>query len=165
MFSLRLSFEDFTAEGLALKDVLSTNPDGTTNNCSARDAKLPSCCAHMPPFEVYSGTSWTRVPHDQIAVSGSSVKLTTSAPPTKVRYAWADYVDCILVNSDGLPAGPFVVNVTTTKIIEQPKVVSKGLIQSPPMGTNTWNYYRKMSTDVGGFSWIHCQIATLMKIL
>jgi hypothetical protein len=45
-------------EGLKLKDVLSTNPDGTTNNCSARAAANgPSCCEGMPPFELQLGSA------------------------------------------------------------------------------------------------------------
>ena len=123
--AVTISFEALSADGLALKDVLSTNPDGTTNNCSARPAPLPSCCAHMPPFEVRTGASdaWVRVARDQIRISGSTVVLQTAsasasasagagagaaATVTAVRYAWADYIDCVLANADGLPAGPFV---------------------------------------------------------
>ena len=61
----------------------------------------------------------------KITIAGSSVTLAAStsavtragaaAPAvTKVRYAWADYVDCVLVNNDSLPAGPFVANVTAS---------------------------------------------------
>ena len=64
---------------------------------------------------------WTRVPRDQITVNGSVVTLRPKSVEhgqgtpgvSAVRYAWTDYVDCVLANSDGLPAGPFVVNVTT----------------------------------------------------
>lgn len=81
--SVVVSFEDYTAIGLRLKDVLSTNPDGTTNNCSSRPSPVPKCCDGMPPFEVLetskAGTSWVRVARDKISIAGSSVTLTTSS--------------------------------------------------------------------------------------
>ena len=69
---------------------------------------------------------WTRVPRDQITVNGSVVTLRPKSVEhgqgtpgvSAVRYAWTDYVDCVLANSDGLPAGPFVVNVTTHETAE-----------------------------------------------
>ena len=84
----------------------------------------------------------------------------------QVRYAWADYVDCVLVNNDSLPAGPFVYNISTpSDLVSSPSSLvsspsgragsSSALakadavgpraraerIQSPPLGTNTWNFY------------------------
>jgi hypothetical protein len=97
----------------------------------------------MPPFEVSDGSNgWVRVGRDQIAITGSTVKLqlgaNTTTSPTSVRYAWADYVDCVLANSDGLPAGPFVAKISPVlRAVELPTKVA-GLIQSPPLGTNTW---------------------------
>jgi hypothetical protein len=87
-----------------------------------------------------------------LSLSGIHAGVLGTNAPTAVRYAWADYVDCVLVNSDGLPAGPFVVNISKTD--QQPLAAgpstrgsptasapSGGMIQSPPMGTNTWNFY------------------------
>lgn len=141
--AVEVKYAGWSAVGLRLKDVLSTNPDGTTNNCSARPA-LPSCCSGMPPFELMEAGEWVRVAPSRTSVVGPTVSLRPSAAgvvPTQVRFAWADYVDCILVNSDDLPAGPFVLNLTdATEVkaapVEQPKAT--GLIQSPPMGTNTY---------------------------
>jgi hypothetical protein len=163
-YSVTIDFEDFSAEGMKLTDVLSTNPDGTTNNCSARPAPLPSCCAHMPPFELWTGASWVRIGREQITINGPKLQLelganASSTAPTRVRYAWADYVDCVLVNSDGLPAGPFVANVSSTraaetreptkKLTDAPtKEPTKGLIQSPPLGTNTWWEYSECIVSV-----------------
>jgi len=55
-----IDFAGFSSGGMRLQDVLSTNPDGTTNNCSSRPHG-PRCCDGMPPFEVGVGGVWTRV--------------------------------------------------------------------------------------------------------
>ena len=118
-----LSRQAFSADGLRLKEVRSTNPDGTTNNCTR-------CCKGNPAFEVsadYNGgvnvtaAHWTKVPTAQTSVDGATVSLGLSkgvlaqlgghggvtgvgaAAVTGVRYAWSDYVDCVLVNADGPP--------------------------------------------------------------
>ena len=114
-----LSFEAFSAEGLVLKNVLSTNPDGSTNNCSARKAG-PSCCDGMPPFELWDGTQWARPKAAEIRLVQNRVVINVDnmaavGSTSKVRYAWADYIDCVLANSDGLPAGPFVANITAAR--------------------------------------------------
>ena len=147
--SVTLEFDGFSAQGLQLQDVLSTNPDGTTNNCSARKAvDGPSCCDGMPPFELWDAKTkaWVRAKRSSIQLKQGhpSITILSSNPATKVRYAWADYVDCVLVNSDGLPAGPFVANVSVSHQVlptSRADTPAGGLIQSPPMGTNTWNYY------------------------
>lgn len=138
-----VKFADWSATGLRLKDVLSTNPDGTTNNCSARPAPLPSCCSGMPPFELMESGQWVRVSKARTSIVGPSVSLIPSSAgvvPTQVRFAWADYVDCVLVNSDDLPSAPFVLNLTATKtsISDTVPLSPRNMIQSPPMGTNTY---------------------------
>ena len=141
-----LTFEDFSAVGLKLKDVLSTNPDGSTNNCSARTVG-PSCCEGMPPFELGNGEHWVRPKTAEIKLMGNRVVIAGTPGMTQVRYGWADFVDCVLVNNDSLPAGPFVANVSTpmAAAVNVPAVasadVAAAMIQSPPMGTNTWNFY------------------------
>jgi hypothetical protein len=63
--------------------------------------------------------SWVRLKRTAIKVGTSTVTLTmpvavaggevADAAPTGVRYAWTDFVDCVLDNgnSSGIPAGPF----------------------------------------------------------
>ena len=82
--SVDLLFEEWSASGLALKDVKAINIDGTRNDCTR-------CCAHAPPFDVLSSSSssssfsspaasssssseqegdgtWTTVPQDHIHI-------------------------------------------------------------------------------------------------
>ena len=116
--AVAVSFAAFSAVGLKLVDTKPPkNPDGSTNDCTR-------CCAALPPFEVArvssggggggGNTNWTRVPHGGVTFSGSTVVLSLPADfpsPNKVRYAWADYVDCTLANNDSLPAGPFLLDI------------------------------------------------------
>lgn len=120
--TVHVSFAEFSAESMELRDVKSTNPDGTTNNCTR-------CCAGNPPFEISSDfngsntatATWTQIPAAQTAIAGSGVSLKMTerellqlqprGAVTGVRMAWSDFVDCVLVNGDGLPAGPFVTKV------------------------------------------------------
>ena len=88
-----------------------------TNNCT-------KCCdGSGAPFEVTvdpepaharlrgRNLTWVRLPRANISVgSGRSVTLTTAGEKvTGLRYAWTDFVDCVLDNrnSSGIPAGPF----------------------------------------------------------
>ena len=152
--TVQLRFEDFSAEGMKLKDVRSTNPDGTTNNCTR-------CCKGNPPFEIssdYDGVNttkatWTKISQAQTTVAGSTVSLKMSGEAqaagtvTGVRYAWSDFVDCVLVNSDGLPAGPFVEKIAAAEpapalaaqtdeqkvVVEAPPPPIPASALSPPM--------------------------------
>ena len=65
-----------------------------------------------PPFELSAdgGKTWRRVSRAATELAGVTVKLTlapSATVPTHVRYAWADYVDCVLENGDGLVSTPF----------------------------------------------------------
>lgn len=122
---ITLSFQDFSADGLSLKDVKSTNPDGTTNNCTR-------CCVGMPPFEVSSrGADWTRIPLSEIKIDGSRIMLHSAiSDVTRIRMNWADYIDCVLVNGDGLPASPFAVNVEPSTLSRYSGASSKHTSQS-----------------------------------
>ena len=157
--TVELRFEDFSAEGMKLKDVRSTNPDGTTNNCTR-------CCKGNPPFEIssdYDGVNttkatWTKISQAQTTVAGSTVSLKMSGEAaqaagtvTGVRYAWSDFVDCVLVNSDGLPAGPFVEKIAAAEpapalaaqtdgqkvVVEAPPPPIPASALSPPMVSHT----------------------------
>jgi len=83
--------------------------------------------------------------------------VTTDVAVDSVRYAWSDYVDCVVVNADGLALAPFLeVNLTstdtnhdassvealsTTSITSPLLEKNAPLIMSPPMGFNSWNFY------------------------
>lgn len=59
--------------------------------------------------------TWVRLNRSDISIGASAVTLSIDAlaeaqtPVTGVRYAWTDFVDCVLDNgnSSGIPAGPF----------------------------------------------------------
>ena len=102
-----LKFAGWSAGGgLALRDVKAANIDGSRNDCV-------QCCAKAPPFELSAdgGKTWRRVSRAATdVVPYRTVKLTlapSATVPTHVRYAWADYVDCVLENGDGLVSTPF----------------------------------------------------------
>ena len=158
--TVHVSFDAFSAESMQLKDVKSTNPDGTTNNCTR-------CCAGNPPFEVssdYTGTNtetatWTKVAAAKTTIAGASVALKmtseqqTAGAVTGVRFAWSDFVDCVLINGDGLPAGPFVAKVGSAdapvkheeqEVLAAPPPIPKSAL-SPPMGFNSWSARRSLA--------------------
>lgn len=135
--SLLLRFQNFSALGMSLRDVKGINLDGSSNDCTL-------CCEAAPPFEVtIDGVSWTSVPRNETAMSGSVVELHTplAVKATAVRYAYLDFVECVLQNSDGLPAGPFWRKVAAPAKPLEAKPASSKAIQSPPMGFNSWNFY------------------------
>ena len=124
--SITLTFTAMSsAGGLTLRDVRAPSSvnDGwngvasPTNNCT-------KCCdGGGAPFEVTTdpqpatarlhgqNLTWVRLPRANISVGpGHTVTLTTpDAEVTGLRYAWTDFVDCVLDNrnSSGIPAGPF----------------------------------------------------------
>ena len=59
-----------------------------------------------------------------------------------MRYAWHDFVECVLVNDADLPMGPWKKNTTVVSTgVTAPGVAPELLapdipIQSPPMGFN-----------------------------
>ena len=67
----------------------------------------------MPAIALRVGrnVTWVRLPRAAIAVGpGARVTLRPGvARVTGLRYAWTDFVDCVLDNgnSSGIPAGPF----------------------------------------------------------
>eukprot|EP00040_Diaphanoeca_grandis_P027821 m.159215 g.159215 ORF g.159215 m.159215 type:complete len:969 (-) comp31127_c1_seq1:249-3155(-) len=142
MTAVTITFEPFTAVGLALKDVHALNINGSANDCVR-------CCAGEQPFEVLVGGEWVRPSRQAITMpSEATVSISTSATPatiTAVRYAWSDYVDCVLVNNDSLSLAPFLQNVTASKpittVVDTTFARPDTPIQSPPMGFNSWNFY------------------------
>ena len=82
------------------------------------------CCAEAPPFEVWpqSAAEWIVVPAHSTTVDANAgtVTLTAASKVVAVRYAFADYVDCVLVNNDSLPLAPFIANVDTWENLEVP---------------------------------------------
>lgn len=173
--TVTLSFLEWSASGLALQDVKAENIDGSRNDCT-------KCCARAPPFEVQAAAAkdgssasnsnnnndsttnnntWTRIPFEQITVTGSSIEFITTEAVGAVRYAYSDYVDCIVVNNDSLVLAPFVeqlaqanahalatptpnpdtVNVASDALVGPVGVKKNRPIEAPPMGFNSWNYY------------------------
>lgn len=109
--SLLLEFQGASAQNMSLRDVNGKNLDGSRDDCTL-------CCAQSPPFEVtLDGVSWELVPRKDIVVSKAGVELrgSAAASATAVRYAFLDFVECVLqnqFNGDGLPAGPFLRTVS-----------------------------------------------------
>lgn len=114
-----------SAGGLSLRDVKApfSVDDGRggvaspTNNCT-------QCCdGGGAPFEITTdpdastarrngrNLTWVRLPRAGITVGpGATVTLKTpeAAEVTGLRYAWTDFVDCVLDNGNSsIPAGPF----------------------------------------------------------
>jgi hypothetical protein len=86
---------------------------------------------------------WTTV-NATLDAAASSVALNVPETTTAVRYAWHDFVDCVLVNDADLPMGPWKLNLTSAEKStgRVPKHVNRGRgsgpIQSPPLGFNSW---------------------------
>ena len=143
-----LSFANWSAVGLTLRDVKALNIDGSDNSCTL-------CCAKAAPFEVQLGGSlgnWSAVALADTAIdaAASTVTLKGTGGAFAVRYAWTDYVECTLVNDDRLPLSPFVQNVagfTGTEaeaVAAAPSAAGAGAGAkqlTPPMGFNSWNFY------------------------
>ena len=61
-----------------------------------------------------------------------------------MRYAWHDFVECVLVNDADLPMGPWKAKATIDSLgVTAPGVAPEVSdpdvpIQSPPMGFNSW---------------------------
>lgn len=114
-----------SAGGLTLRDVkapfsVNDGPGGAatpSNNCT-------KCCNDGgAPFEITTdpepatarrngrNITWIRLPRSNISItSGNTVVLTTGdTGVTGLRYAWTDFVDCVLDNgnSSHIPAAPF----------------------------------------------------------
>lgn len=83
-----LQMQEWSAVGLAFKDV---------PNCI-------DCCKHYRPFQISvdDAVSWQNA---EATIDGARVELTmpginNTGPIVHVRYAWADFVDCVMVNND-----------------------------------------------------------------
>jgi alpha-galactosidase len=137
--ALLLTFQDFSAQAMSLRDVRAKNIDGTSNDCTL-------CCSESPPFEVTAdGLTWELVSQKDTVINGAVVELQGSAATKAqaVRYAFLDYVECVLQNDDGLPAGPFMRAVPEAIVdtASEAPVAPGAAISSPPMGFNSWNFY------------------------
>jgi len=126
------------AEGLCLKD---------TRNCT-------ECCAGAGDV-LQARVAGVWVNGSDLSVKGGRLTGRVAGMPTAVRYAYANYPQCALYNSDGLPAGPFVMDLDTALAAGagEPKDGSGaevtalqadmfGWLNAPPMGLNTWNSLR-----------------------
>lgn len=139
-----MRFEAGTALNLTLRDVLALNSDGSRNDCTL-------CCKDGAPFDVRLKANgvWARVPLARTRIEGHTMVLESPSPVTAVRYAWTDYVECVLDNAAGLPAGPFTHELPaaaaaeTHEGVRPPQALPRAAappLESPPMGFNSWNY-------------------------
>eukprot|EP00730_Choanoeca_flexa_P020240 TRINITY_DN9898_c0_g3_i1.p1 TRINITY_DN9898_c0_g3~~TRINITY_DN9898_c0_g3_i1.p1 ORF type:complete len:875 (+),score=209.98 TRINITY_DN9898_c0_g3_i1:2-2626(+) len=121
--NIRITLQDWTAEGLRQQAVA---------NCT-------SCCA-TSPFEVFDGHTWSST-----GFSIDNITIVLDKAGESVRYAWTDFVQCVVMNQDDLPMGPFWINITTTQ--DEPHAPRRRPlrrnppIQKPPMGFNSWNAF------------------------
>ena len=125
--SITLTFTAMSsAGGLTLRDVRAPSSvnDGRNGVASPTNNCTKCCDGGGAPFEVTTdpqpatarlhgrNLTWVRLPRANISVGpGHTVTLTTpDAEVTGLRYAWTDFVDCVLGNrnSSGIPAGPFL---------------------------------------------------------
>ena len=115
-----------SAGGLSLRDVKApTSVDDGRGGVASPTNNCTKCCdGGGAPFEITTdpdastarlngrNLTWVRLPRANITV-GPGVTVTLSvgamAEVTGLRYAWTDYVDCVLDNgnSSGIPAAPF----------------------------------------------------------
>lgn len=122
-----LNFTEMSSQGgLSLRDVKApTSVDDGRGGVPQPSNNCTRCCdGGGAPFEVTFDSNpagarqagrnltWVRLHRTDIAVGANSVVLAHGqhgASPTGVRYAWTDFVDCVLDNgnSSGIPASPF----------------------------------------------------------
>jgi hypothetical protein len=131
---------------LRLRDVHAKNIDGSSNDCT-------KCCrGGGAPFELSAdGKVWEQVPPERTTLRADGSVLLAGDPngsvAAHVRYAWSDYLECVLENSANLPAGPFVAELEKDRKLQRPSTTGLSLVgpagpalTAPPMGFNSWNY-------------------------
>ena len=92
-------------------------------------------------FQAKINGVWTAVEADEHVYypeSGETCLVQLALPPntdpesvTAVRYAWDDYPDCNLVNGDGLPCGPFELEVATPSRAEETHAETAEITDTP----------------------------------
>jgi len=137
--AILLMYKSFSSQKLSLRDVKGLNSDNSSNDCKR-------CCSGAPPFDItMDGDTWETVARDKVLIGDSIVELRVQRAELvrAVRYAWLDYVECVLQNGDGLPAGPFRRSLRSAAPESFTQSDSKlgAAISSPPMGFNSWNFY------------------------
>ena len=116
------------AGGLSLRDVRAptstsvgrggvANPNNNCTLCCGGGGAPFEVTFDPAPAAVGANGPWTRLaraqiaggPANAVALSTAGLGPTAAAEPTAVRYAWTDFVDCVLDNgaSGGIPAAPF----------------------------------------------------------
>ena len=169
-----LTFAKETAMGLFLNDTM-----GCAIHRGIGFAGQPiggECCKAKDTFQLCTGDAAANT-STLVCVNATSVKLDgtagtvklewaatpNAAAPTSVRYAYSNYPQCALYNSDKLPAGPFVValapsaatnestTTTTTTTTQHLRIANAPPANTPPantppaltppMGLNSWNAF------------------------
>lgn len=116
------------------------------------------CCAARDTFQLCAGsaarnntnttfmacanaTSVTVEDNGVVVVAGTAPN---GAVPTAVRHAYANYPQCALYNSYGLPASPFLSAVdagSVAKTFDAKATRPFATTATPPMGVNSWNSF------------------------
>ena len=137
------------AAGLALAPTADCNLTAASNGIALASPN-GKCCTDERTFELrFEGeaadAAWhaTGVTHVDAAAGTVAVPLATAdvgMAVASVRYAYTYYPSCVLVNSNGIPLGPFVRNLSTATppATLQPATPTaappKGVALTPPMG-------------------------------
>lgn len=100
------------------------------------------CCAGSgATFEALVGGAWVNC--SKVTLREGEAVCEAPGQALAVRYAHANYPQCALYNSDGLPAGPFVLNTTQPASAAVNGGAAGGdaapWLNAPPMGLNSWN--------------------------
>lgn len=118
------------------------------------------CCKAHDTFQVCTGSlsnttqlkcaNATNVQLSSNTVTFGWDKGQISGVPTSVRHAYANFPQCALVNSHGLPASPFVVELATAESTDLSTALADNaaVASTPPLGWNSWNSFH---CNVGRF--------------
>eukprot|EP00055_Hartaetosiga_balthica_P012985 m.64883 g.64883 ORF g.64883 m.64883 type:complete len:906 (-) comp8128_c0_seq1:94-2811(-) len=123
--NVNVEFASWTAGGLALSGA---------NLCT-------SCCDKSQGFDIYDNNSKIWLVANATIVGSSILIASTSSHISQVRYGFSNFVECVLKNSDGFVASPFILNVTQELTVSKFNSLKGEPILSPPMGFNSWNFY------------------------
>eukprot|EP00050_Salpingoeca_kvevrii_P007394 m.295919 g.295919 ORF g.295919 m.295919 type:complete len:914 (+) comp13288_c0_seq1:1-2742(+) len=121
--TVQIIFESWTAQGLRFKPVF---------NCTT--------CCNTSPFEMFNGTTWVTAEAQIQGITVSVLSPWAAGTELQLRYAWTDFVQCVVTNDDDLLLTPFSATPQSTLSHKNMKARESALTV-PPMGFNSWNFY------------------------
>ena len=129
-----ITYDQSSSLGLHLKESVSYNLNGSISRCS-------QCCKVSPPFEIEIDNNWNTVSYSNVVIENNKITIPYSinTNPTRIRYAWGNYVGCTVASKDELPASPFVFKFLNSISKLKMKTIIKN-DEGPPMGWNSWNF-------------------------